>query len=224
MDFDLSQEDTKDSRLIEHVAPVRKTQHRLFIAMGVAAGLMSIVFALLEVFLDFDVSTKKRSSTKEQILTVHLRQNEADSIPEHVSGEQADELQLREVVSGDEVSAAPEDAASVISPESQPDERSALDWRRMITESVTAIGNEKVRQEESRRSMWRQSHSIMFRPESEQVLREQDPIIPNFRFKPQVYVAGLGMTIGSCFIGIPIVGVPVEERTVAISIFVCARG
>jgi len=57
MDFDLAQENTKDSRLIEHVAPVRKTQHRLFIAMGVAAGLMSIVFALLEIFLDFDVST-----------------------------------------------------------------------------------------------------------------------------------------------------------------------
>ena len=120
--------------------------------------------------------------------------------------------------------AAPEDAISEISAASQPDEHLATDWRKMITESVAAIQNEKVRQEASRSSMWRQSHSIMFQPERKHVLREQDPIIPNFRFRPQVHVAGLGITIGSCFIGIPIVGVPVEERTVAISVFVCAEG
>lgn len=192
--------------------------------MGVAAGLMSITVALLEVFLDFDVSTTKRSSTQEQSLTVHLRQNNADSKPERVSGEQGDDLQLREIVSVAEISTAPEDATSVIPPESQPDERLATDWRKLITDSVTAIEDEKVRQEVSRSAMWRQSYSIMFQPESEQVLREQDPVIPNFRFKPQVHVAGLGITLGSCFIGIPIVGVPVGDRTVAISLFVCARG
>lgn len=192
--------------------------------MGVAAGLMSIAIALLEVFLGFDVSMPKSSSTQEQSLTVHLRQNDTDSKPEPVSGELAGDLQLQEIVSVDEVSAAPEGATSVIPPGSQQDERSATDWRKMINESVAAIGNEKVRQEVSQTSMWRQSHSIMFQPESEHVLREQDPIIPNFRFKPQVHVAGLGITLGSCFIGIPIVGVPVEERTVAISLFVCARG
>ena len=222
--MDLAQENTRDSRLIEHYAPLRKTQHRLLVAMGVAAGLMLIVIALLEVFLDFEVSTPKRSSTQGQSLTVHLRQNDADSKPERISGEQADDLQLREIVSVAEISTAPEDATSVIPPESQPDERSAADWRNMITESAAAIGNEKVRREVSRSSMWRQSHSIMFQPESEHVLWEQDPIIPNFRFKPQVHVAGLGITIGSCFIGIPIVGVPVEERTVAIRLFVCAKG
>jgi len=64
----------------------------------------------------------------------------------------------------------------------------------------------------------------MFQPEIEPALRELDPILPNFRFKPQVYVAGLGITIGSCFVGIPIIGVPIEQRTVAISLFVCAKG
>ena len=206
----VAKENTKDSRLIEHYPPLRKTHHRLFIAMGVAAGLMLIVIALLEVFLDFEVTTPKRNSTQGQSLTVHLRQNDAESKPERITSEQADDLRLREIVS--------------VAPETQPDERSAADWRKIITESVAAIGNEKVRREESRSSMWRQSHSIMFQPESEHVLREQDPIIPNFRFKPQVHVAGLGITIGSCFIGIPILGVPVEERTAAISLFVCAKG
>ena len=78
-------------------------------------------------------------------------------------------------------------------------------------------------QEESRTSMWRQSHSIMFQPGSDIVVREEESILSDFRFKPRVYVVGLGVTIGSCFIGIPLAGVPVEQRTVAISLFVCAR-
>jgi hypothetical protein len=52
---------------------------------------------------------------------------------------------------------------------------------------------------------------------------EPDPIISDLRFKPQIHVAGIGFAIGSCFIGIPIVGVPVEQRSVAITVFVCAR-
>jgi hypothetical protein len=222
--LDAVQENTKDGRLIELYAPPRRTQHRLFISMGIAACLMSIVIASLEVFLDFEMSTPKRNSSQGQSLTVQLRRNDADLRPEHVLGEQADDPQLREDVSVVEISTTLEDATAVIRPESQPDELTATDWRKNITESVVAIGNEKARQEVSRSFMWKRTHSIMFRPNNEQVLREQDPIIPNFRFKPQVHVAGLGITIGSCFIGIPLVGVPVEERTVAVRLFVCAKG
>ena len=192
--------------------------------MAVAAGLMSVVIVLLEVFLDFEVSAAKRTYTEGQGLTVHLRQKDADSDPERVSGEQTDDIQVREIISVAEISTAPDDPTPAIAPASRPDERSAIDWRKMITESVAAIGDERVGQEASRSSMWRQSHSIMFQPEREPALRELDPILPNFRFKPQVYVAGLGITIGSCFVGIPIIGVPVEQRTVAISLFVCAKG
>jgi hypothetical protein len=49
------------------------------------------------------------------------------------------------------------------------------------------------------------------------------PVLVNFRFKPESHVAGLGITVGSCFIGIPLFGIPVEERSVAIRPVVCAN-
>ena len=71
--------------------------------------------------------------------------------------------------------------------------------------------------------MWRTTHSVMFQSEGGYIPKQEVPIIPGFRFKPQVHVAGLGVTIGSCFVGLPLVGVPVEERTAAIGLFVCAK-
>ena len=97
------------------------------------------------------------------------------------------------------------------------------DWSAIADEAAKTSVDEFVRQEESRASMWRQSRSMMFQPSNEFVVNEAEPVISDFRFIPRIYVAGLGVTIGSCFIGIPLVGIPVEQRTVAISLFVCAR-
>jgi hypothetical protein len=63
----------------------------------------------------------------------------------------------------------------------------------------------------------------MFEPANEFVVKEEEPVISDLRFIPRIHVVGLGVTIGSCFIGIPLAGVPVEQRTVAISLFVCAK-
>ena len=92
----------------------------------------------------------------------------------------------------------------------------------MADEAVKTSMDEYFRQEESRASMWRRSHSIMFQPAGDIVVKEIELIISDFRFMPRVHVVGLGLTIGSCFIGIPIAGVPVEQRTVAIRLIVCA--
>ncbi len=72
--------------------------------------------------------------------------------------------------------------------------------------------------------MWRQSHSIMFAPEDEFVPRAAEPVLADLRFRPEFNVAGVGLKIGSCFVGLPLIGVPVEQRTVAIRLFVCAAG
>ena len=70
--------------------------------------------------------------------------------------------------------------------------------------------------------MWRQTRSVMFQPANEFVPHEQQPVMANLRFKPEIHVVGLGVTIGSCFVGLPLVGVPVEKRTIGIRLFVCA--
>lgn len=71
--------------------------------------------------------------------------------------------------------------------------------------------------------MWRQTHSIMFESANEFVVQEEEPTLSDLRFIPRIHVVGLGVTIGSCFIGLPFAGVPVEQRTVAITLFVCAE-
>jgi len=119
-------------------------------------------------------------------------------------------------------------AVSISKPEIEHGERLTVHIRKDESEpkSNFIAGNQAVRslsQEESRASMWRRSHSIMFQPASGRAVKQEEPIISDFRFKPRVHVVGLGVTIGSCFVGIPIAGVPVEHRTVAIRLFVCAK-
>jgi hypothetical protein len=97
------------------------------------------------------------------------------------------------------------------------------DWHAIAKSAARASVDDFFRNEESRASLWRQTRSIMFRAASDFVVREEEPAIPDFRFTPEIHVLGLGLTIGSCFIGIPIAGVPVEQRTVAINLFVCAK-
>ena len=107
--------------------------------------------------------------------------------------------------------------------ENPPASRLDKDWNAAIAEIVAVMGDERSNRENARSAMWRQTHSIMFQPDDAIVLNEQQPVLQDFRFKPQLHVAGIGMTIGSCFFGLPLVGVPVEERTVAVRLFVCAK-
>jgi hypothetical protein len=88
--------------------------------------------------------------------------------------------------------------------------------------AARASVDEFFRNKESRSAMWQQTHSIMFQPTADFESMKDAPIISDFRFRPQLHVVGLGFTIGSCFIGIPLAGVPVEQRSVAVSLFVCA--
>jgi len=181
--------------------------------MGVAACFVSLSLALLGSFVELTANSPNLNAVGGQRLTVHIRPNEDDSEPEPASAEQP--VVLTEVVN------PRQETPPVSPPESPPDVQPVRDWGAMITDTVATIGDQNLRQRKSRSSMWRQTRSVMFQPASEFVARELAPIIPGFQFKPQVHVVGLGVTIGSCFIGLPIVGVPVEQRTVAIRLFVC---
>ncbi len=123
----------------------------------------------------------------------------------------------------------PESAPQVLQPEAavvddKPREQtSATDWDAMILETVAAMGQEEARLKELRDAKWRETYSVMFQPEAEFVLGDSSPVIDDFEFKPELNVAGIGLKIGSCFVGVPLVGIPVEERTVAITVLYCAK-
>lgn len=182
--------------------------------MGVSACSVALLLAFLGSLVDFKASISKPSDEHGQRLTIHIRKG-MDNQP--VPSLPQEKIELAE--SGD----LQQQAETVYSPQLPPDSQPAEDWRVIAEQAAKASVDERFRNEETRKSMWRQSRSIMFQPTSDFLVKEEEPIIAGFRFRPQIHVVGLGVTIGSCFIGVPLVGVPVEERTVAISLFVCAK-
>ena len=184
---------------------------------------MSLFMAVLGVFVDLTAHMRKPNVLSPPGLTVHIRPEQTDPNAEPESGDQSARLHPLEELSLTDIPIRPQATTPVNPTESPPDVQPVTDWREMITETVATIGKENLRHEALRSSMWQKTHSTLFQPASKIVLKEPGPIIPDFHFKPQVHVAGIGFTIGSCFIGLPLVGVPVEDRTVAIRLFVCAQ-
>ena len=99
----------------------------------------------------------------------------------------------------------------------------SVNLQALITATVSSLGEEKAVEEQLRAAMWQNTRSVMFQPGDQPTLQEEGPLLEDFRFKPELNVAGIGLQIGSCFFGIPLVGVPVEDRSVAISVVTCAK-
>jgi len=210
----------KGDRLIDYSAPVRPTRHRLLTAMVVSACSVAVLLALLGPLVDFEVSISKSGIEHGEYLTIHIRKSQPNS--NSTTGDQAVRSLPQEEIISVESAELQDEVVPIDFPEPPAESQPVKDWRAIAKETARASVDERFRQEESRASMWRRSHSIMFQPTSDFVVKEAEPVISNFQFRPQIHVAGLGLTIGSCFIGIPLVGVPVEQRSVAITIFVCA--
>ena len=191
--------------------------------MGISTCAVALLLALLGSLVDFVANIPRLSVEHGDRLTIYISKDEGEPKAETMPDDQA----APSVSQNEVVSVEPRDSEQEIvtahtlrlPADSQP----AKDWHAMAEEAAKTSVDEHFRNEEFRASMWRQSRSTMFQPASEFMLQEEEPIIPDFRFKPAIHVVGLGFTIGSCFIGIPLAGVPVEQRTVAISLFVCAN-
>jgi len=182
-----------------------------------------MILALLGSLIDFAVSISKPKRENGERLVVHIKKVEGENRSDLMTGDQVIRSTAREEITSVEFAEHQQEIASVDTSEPATDAPPVKNWRGIADEAIKSSIDEYFAQEESRASMWRQSRSIMFQPTSKIVVNDKEPIISDFRFKPRVHVAGLGVTIGSCFIGIPIVGVPVRQRTVAIRLFVCAE-
>lgn len=188
--------------------------------MGVSALSIAAMLAILDLFVDFS-ATSISSLRHEFRLTILLRTNDSEPASELVTEKEVAPSSRQAVAS-----AAPVDRQQEVAPlssrEVPADPQPVKDWQAIAKTVARASIGDRFRSEESRATMWRQTRSMMFEPTGEFVLKEEAPVISGFRFKPRIHVVGLGLTIGSCFIGIPIAGVPIEQRTVALNLFVCA--
>ena len=178
---------------------------------------------MLGSLVDFAAGVSIPRIEDNDLLTVHVRKRERESNPNVTTGNGAVRSLPQEQTISSESAELPQQFASVHAPESPADLPPVKDWRAMADEAAQASVDEYVRQEESRASMWRQTRSIMFQPANDTVVKDIEPLLADIPFKRRSRVIGLGINIGSCFIGIPIAGVPVEERSIGITIFLCGQ-
>lgn len=200
--------------------PVRPTGHRLLLAIGLASVLLATV---LQLDVHLGTGTRQMPTADEAPLDVYITSRKTERLPEMVEGQQpisAPEVteQLQTGLAPAKVSAKQDQAAPADPPV---DPQPTRDWHAMMEHSAEATVDEYTRQADVRASMWQQTRSVMFRPQRNSTAVEEAPLLTNIRFREPVGVFGLGITIGSCFIGIPIAGVPVEQRSIAITLFVC---
>lgn len=180
--------------------------------MGVASILLAVLLAV-EVDLRMSMAVTPASPLPE--LTVDLRNRPPVQIhgPDH--GAPVIELEPIAIEVTERVGEIVPAVESTIEPEP------VRDWQAVIAVSAKEAVSEYYRQEDIRAAMWQQSYSTMFKGEDVFDSLVATPILDDFQFREPVGVLGVGLTIGSCFFGVPLAGIPVEERTVAITILYC---
>ncbi len=191
--------------------------------MGVSAFFITVVLALLELLVDFAAGVSIPRPERAAQLTVVIRADDREPRSEpKLEKKSAPSLSQQPLVSARRVERQ-QIVTTPSTPELPADSQPAKDWSAIAKTAARSTVEDYFKQEEFRVSMWRQIGSIMFEPSGDFAVTEEEPIISDFRFKPEIHVVGLGVTIGSCFIGLPIVGVPIEQRSVAINLVVCAQ-
>jgi hypothetical protein len=93
------------------------------------------------------------------------------------------------------------------------------DWKAAVARVAEELGDEQFREEMLQESRWKKSRSVMFESGRRLAPIELEPILSDFTFKRRV--VGLGFSLGYCFIGFPIAGIPVENRAINITLFTC---
>lgn len=100
---------------------------------------------------------------------------------------------------------------------------SEQDWYNKAKVSARQTVDSRMAQEEIRQSMWNATGSVMFKDSGEFDLREEQGVISDREFRIPLGVLGIGVTIGGCFFGIPLAGVPVERRTAGPNVIYCSN-
>jgi len=197
--------------------------------MGVSACFIALLLASLGSLFDIAVSVSNSGIEHGDSLTVHIRKSEDETIPDVATDDKAvrplpeKRIVLDEQVVADEFAEIQQEIASVDTRELPVDLQAVKDWHAIAGDVAKVSVEEYFSQSENRATMWQQSRSMMFQPADDMVVTDEEPILAEIQFKYRSRVVGLGINIGPCFFGIPIAGVPVEERSIAITVFVCGR-
>lgn len=207
--------------LIDFSASIKPTRNRLLIAMGISAVFLALVLASLGSLFDFAGKSSKLTVEGEDRLTVQIRKGDNTRHPNPPADNETVRSLMDEKVTSVKITKIQQEVEPTDSREPLTESRPVKDWHAIASEAAKISVDDYFMQEESRASMWRRTHSVMFQPNSDRLIEDEEPLLSDIRFKRYSRVLGIGLNVGSCFIGIPIAGVPVEKRSVAITLFIC---
>ncbi len=207
---------------MDNSTSIRPTRNRLLISMSISACSIALLLALPGTLFDFVEKGSKLDPENGDRLIVRIIKGEGQKQATHTAGNNAVPLLTQEQVVSADISDFQQKLAPVDSPGPPADSQPVKDWQAIAVKAAKASIDEYSRQEKSRALMWQRTHSVMFQPTNDVLVKDEKPLLSDIRFKQYSHVLGLGFNIGSCFIGIPIAGVPVEKRSAAISVFVCS--
>lgn len=211
----------------------RSTQTRLLKAMGISSCLVALILAALGLLFEVEMSDSRRTADPGTVLIVQTEIRSAGQNSEELDPENSDSQSPAEQNESEETAPgirASEDSISYDDVEETElnqavvESSSPNDWHSIARTTARKSISEYYDQNEMRSAMWQQSHSVMFQPVDEYLNLEETPVLANVKFKLRSRVLGLGLNIGSCFIGIPIAGVDVEARSFGPTIFICGQG
>ncbi len=204
----------------------RRSHYRLAIAVGMSSVVILMILEFLSVLISNVICSEDWCSEKRGTSTVYVLPPE----PRPVSDITLPDRQILPAPPVRQEMAAPrpaDRAGNVPSTEHEEDIDSPSnltpdrDWYAIAEDSAKRTMTDRFDQEEVRMSMWRKTGSVMFQDIGEFDFQEPATIIANREFRVPVGVLGIGITIGSCFIGIPLAGIPVDRRSAGPNVIYC---
>ena len=212
--------------MIQAIPENRRSHRRLIIALGLSSILVASLLAILNFPIVDTECSYSRCFDEPDVLAVFLEHQTIDSISEIV----LPDYEIRTVTNERKVTSNRQSARTRRN-ENDPlqedfhgslsDQPSNRDWYAIAKEPIRQSIDDYFDNEETRRTMWRQTGSVMFKDTGEFDFQEPESIIAAREFRRPVGVLGIGLTIGGCFFGIPLAGIPVEERSVGPNVFYC---
>ena len=202
------------------------SHRRLFVAMGASSGLLAVLLWFASLLVGVVDCESMGCLDQQPVLTIRLEIQESEPVvASHAPERQAPvDPPVRESTDTRQLPDAEENELDAGRDEAVgPRSRLApkRDWLAMASESAIHTADELFENEELREKMWRQTRSVMFADTGDFDFHEPAPIIADVEFRVPMGVLGIGITIGGCFIGIPLAGIPVEERTAGPNVIYC---
>jgi len=203
-----------------------QSHYRLVIAVGMSSVVILILLEILSVLISNIICSDDWCSEKRGTLTVYVQPPKPEPVSDIT-------LPDREILPAPPVRQEIADPRSADRAENeQGTERDedidppsnltpARDWYAVAKDTAKRTVAYRFDKEEVRMSMWRKTGSVMFKDIGEFDFQEPATIIADREFRVPVGVLGIGITIGGCFIGIPLAGIPVDRRSAGPNVIYC---